>query len=113
MPPQQRVRRHDRGDSTQRLTVHSEGADGEPSPVFIGQAEAAPSQLPPKEAVFLDQVSERFSLSTIQPAGQHHQQHLDGRRVDHERELISRSVDFPHRRIDPVLGHYGFGEHHK
>ena len=53
VPPQQRIRRHDRGDSTQRLTAHSEGAYGEPSPVFIGQAQATPSQLPPEQTVFL------------------------------------------------------------
>jgi len=48
MPPQQRIGRHDRGDLAQRPTAHSEGAQGEPSPVVIGQAQAARSQLPPE-----------------------------------------------------------------
>jgi len=106
MPPQQRVRRHDRGHSSQRLTAHLEGAYGEPPPVFIGQAHAPPSQLSPEEAVFLDQVGKCFPLSAIQPAGQYHQQHLDGRRVDHERELISRSVISAPRLVDPAAGHF-------
>ena len=67
---------------------------GEPPPVVIGQAQAPPTQLPAQEAILFDQIRERLPLPALQPAGQDQQQHLEGRDVDHERELISQPAGF-------------------
>ena len=94
MPAEQRVGRDDRGDLAQRLTAQPERPHGEPPPVVIGQTQTPPTQLPAQEAVLFDQVGERLPLAALQPAGQDQQQHLEGRGVDHERELISQPAVF-------------------
>ena len=53
---------------------------------------ASPSQLPLEQAILFDQVSNRLPLQAIQPAGQHQQQQLEGRGVNHEREVISATA---------------------
>jgi hypothetical protein len=76
------------------LTTHPKGAHREPPSIIIGQAQAAPTQLPPQEAAFLDQLREGFPLAALEPARQHHQQHLEGRGGHHEREVISQRERF-------------------
>jgi hypothetical protein len=78
MPPQQRIWRHDRGDLAQRPTAHPERSHREPPPIVISEAQAPPTQLPSQEAILFDQIGERLPLSAVQPAGQDHQQHLEG-----------------------------------
>jgi hypothetical protein len=65
VPPQQRVRRHTRGDLAQRATPHPDGARREPPPVVIGEAKASPTQLPSQEAVLFDQVRDRVPLPAL------------------------------------------------
>jgi hypothetical protein len=57
-------------------------------------AQTPPTQLAAQEAVLLDQIRERVPLAAFQPAGQGQQQHLEGGRVDHEPEVISRQEVF-------------------
>jgi hypothetical protein len=51
----------------------------------IGQAQPAPTQLPPQEPV-LFQIREHLALPALEPGGQSQQEDLEGRGV-HEREL--------------------------
>ena len=61
-PPEQRVRRHTRGDLAPRATPHPDGAPRELPPVVIGEAKASPTQLPSQEVVLFDQVRDRVPL---------------------------------------------------
>ena len=90
VPAQERLRGDDRRDLAQRLTAYPNGARCEPSPVVIGQPQALPTQLPPEQTVLFDQLGQGLPLAALQPASQHHQQHLKGRGIDHEQELIAR-----------------------
>src|SRR5882672_594040 len=65
------------------------GPRGESPPVVIGEVQALSAQLPPQNAVLLDEVCDHLSLAALQPASQHHQQHLEKCAVDHEPELIA------------------------
>jgi hypothetical protein len=83
------VGRDDRGDLAQHLTAHPEGPHGESPPLGIGETQAPSTELPAQEVVLFDQVGDRFPFAALQPADQDQQQHLEGRGIDHERELIS------------------------
>jgi hypothetical protein len=89
VPSEQRVRRDDRRDLTQCLTTQQVGSRGKRPPVVIGESEAPPTQLPPQDTILLDQVRQHLALPLVQPAGHRDQQHLEGRDVDHVRELTS------------------------
>jgi hypothetical protein len=94
VPAEQCVRSHDRGDLAQGTTTQPVRSHSQASPIVIRQAQAPPTQLPAQETVLFDQVGERFPLAALQPTGQDQQEHLDGCRGDHERELISQPAVF-------------------
>ena len=89
MPAEQRVRRDDGRDLAQGHTAQPVGSRGKLPPVVIGEPEAPPAQLPPQDPILLDQVRQHLALPLVQPAGHREQQHLEGRDVDHVRELTS------------------------
>jgi Integrase core domain len=90
VPAEQRVRGHDRGDLAQGTTTQPVRSHSQMSPIVIRQAQAPSTQLPAQETVLFDQIGERLPLAALQPTGQDQQEHLDGCRGDHERELISQ-----------------------
>jgi hypothetical protein len=94
MPAEQRVGRDDRGDLAQGVTAQAVRPRSQSPPIVIGEAQAPPTQLPAQEAVLLKQVGDRLPFAALQPAGQGQQQDLEGRGIDHERELISQPAEF-------------------
>ena len=103
MPPQQRVRRRDRGDLPEGRPAHPVRTGGQPAAIVVSQAQPPGPKLAPQEPVFFDQVGDRLPLPAVQPAGQHAQHHLQRRGVDHGVELISpaRLTD-----VGRVVEHY-------
>ena len=69
MPPQNRVRRHQRGHLAQDLPSQAVTIRGQPTPLGIGELDPLLAQLASKDAVLLHQIRDRLSLLTIQPAG--------------------------------------------
>src|SRR5215470_15516939 len=63
---------------------------GQPTPIRVGEPQPTSTKLTPQQPVLFDEVRDDIPLSAIQPAGQHHQHHLQRGEVDHEPELISR-----------------------
>ena len=94
MPSEQRVRRNDRRDLAQGLTAQPVGSRSKLPPVVIGESEAPPTQLPPQESILFDQVRQHVPVLPVQPAGDREQQDLEGRDVDHVRQLTS-DADLP------------------
>jgi hypothetical protein len=91
MPAQQGIRRRDRGDLPQGRTADPVSSGGQSSAIVISQTQSPVSELSTQEPVFFDQVADRLPLPTLEPAGQHAQDHLKGCEGDHEAELISRA----------------------
>ena len=89
MPPQQGVRRRDRGDLPQGRTADSVRSGGQPTAIVVRETQPTSAKLTPQEPVLFDQVRDGLPLPAVQPAGQHTQHHLQRRGVDHEPELIS------------------------
>ena len=89
MPPEQRVRRRDRGDLTQGRTAHAIRADGETTTLVVRKVQPSPTKLLSEYPVFFDEVREGVPLLMVQPASQRHQHHLQRREVDHAPELTS------------------------
>ena len=85
------VGRDDRGDVAQDATAQPVGQRGQPSSVGVGQPKAPSSQLPVQQAILFNEVGDRISLTTVQPAGDDHQQQPKCRDVDHGRESISQA----------------------
>jgi hypothetical protein len=81
-------------DAAQGAPVHPVRPRGQPASIVVGQTQPPATELPAQEAVLFDQVRQRLPRPALQPAGQHQQQHLEGRWVDHERELISQQECF-------------------
>ena len=90
VPAEQRVRRDDRRDLAQRLPTQPVGSRGKFPPVVIGQPQPPPTQLPPQDPILLHQVRHHLPLPAVQPASDSKQQHVEGRDVDHVRELTSQ-----------------------
>jgi hypothetical protein len=90
MPPQQGVRRRDRGDLPQGRTADSVRTRRQPAAIIIGQAHAPDAQLAAEAPVFFDQVGDDLPFSAGQPVGHDRQQQLKGRSIDHGPELTSR-----------------------
>ena len=63
------------------------GEDGQPPTVGIAHPEAPISQLPPEDAVLLNQVCDNISLAAAQPCNDRHQEESEGRDVEHWRSL--------------------------
>ena len=91
MPPQQRVRRHDRRDVTQGFSTESISPYGKSSAVVVCQPRALHTDLSPKKAILFNEISHRLPLPAIEPADDGEEQQLESRDVDHERQLISRT----------------------
>jgi hypothetical protein len=91
MPPQQHIRRRDRGDLPQSRTADSERSGSQPTAIVVRDTQPTSTKLPPQEPVLFDQARDGVPLPAIQPAGQDTQHHVQRRGVDHEPELISRA----------------------
>ena len=89
IPPQQRVRRRNRGDLPEGRAADAERTGGQPAAIVVSQAQPPRPKLSPQEPIFFNEVSDRLPLPAVQPAGQHAQHHLERHGVDHEAELIS------------------------
>ena len=63
MPPEQRVRRRDRGDLPQGRTANSVRSAGQPAAIVVRETQPTSTKLTPQEPVFFDQVRERLSRS--------------------------------------------------
>ena len=102
MPPQQRVRRRDRGDLPEGRAADTERQGGQPAAIVVSQAQPVPSWH--RRSRFPRSGSDRLPLPAIQPAGQHAQHHLQRRGVDHGVELMSsaRQTD-----VGRAVEHYG------
>src|SRR5262245_56166166 len=74
MPSQQRVRRDDGGEVTQRFPSKPVGPTREAPTVVIGEPQAPPRDLPPEGAILFDQIGECVPLATIEPTGNGHEQ---------------------------------------
>jgi hypothetical protein len=89
MPPQQGIRRCDRGDLPQGRTADSVRSRGQPTTIIVRETEPSSPKLAPQKSVLFNQVRDDFPLPPVQPAGQHTQHQRQHREVDHEPELIS------------------------
>jgi hypothetical protein len=69
VPSEQRVRYDDRCEVTQRCSSQPVRPYREAPPVVIGEPQAPVTDLPPEEAILLDQIGERFPLPAIEPTG--------------------------------------------
>lgn len=78
MPSQQRVGCHNRGHQPQPLTAQPECPGGQPPSVIIGESQPPSAKLPTEETVLFHQVNNRFPVAAFEPAGQHHQQQVEG-----------------------------------
>ena len=78
-----------RNAAVQRLTAQPVGSRGKFPTVVIGEPEAPANHLPPQEAILFDQVRQHLPLPPVQPPGDREQQHVEGRDVDHLRQLTS------------------------
>jgi hypothetical protein len=67
----------------------------------------APTQLPPQQATFFEQIRERLPFPAVQPAGDSEEQHSEGRGVHHERELRSQAHSGVQNQIGRDVGHFG------
>jgi hypothetical protein len=106
MPTQQRVGGCDRRDVAKDSPAEPVGQRGEPSPVSVGQSKAPATQLPAQQPILFNQIGDRISLATLQPAGDDQQQHPQSRDVEHGCESISET-GFHAAAVDPVLEQYG------
>jgi hypothetical protein len=89
MPPQQGVRRHDRGDLPQDRTADSIRSRCQPTAIVVGETQPTSTKLTPQESILLDEVRAGVPLPAVQPAGQHIEHDLPRGDVDHTPELIS------------------------
>ena len=103
VPPQQRIRRRDRGDLPQSRTADSVRSCGQPTAIVVRETQPMPTKLTPQKPVFFNQVRDRLPLPAVQPAGQHAQHHLQRRGTDHEAQLISRAG---RRNVGRAVEHY-------
>ena len=83
----------------------SQAGNREAAELWNTTAQAAVHKLSTEQPIFFDEIGDRVSLPTVQPAGQHIQHHLERHAVDHEPELISpaRLKD-----VGRVVEHYAF-----
>jgi len=70
------VRRHDRGDLTQRLTAQTARACRQLASIVISQPKTLVSQLPAQAAVLRHQLADHLSLLTLQPTSHDGEQQL-------------------------------------
>jgi hypothetical protein len=77
VPPQKRIRCHDRGDLAQCAPSQPKRSDSETSSVIIGQAQASATQLRSQDTILFNQVRQSLPLLTIQPADQDYEPHLE------------------------------------
>jgi hypothetical protein len=81
VPSEQGIGRDDRGHVTQCPTSQSVRKSRETPSVVMSQAKPPTTQLPTEEAILFDQIRERLTLPTKQPADQDGE-YLQGQRVD-------------------------------
>jgi CheY-like chemotaxis protein len=89
MPPQQGVRRRDRGDLPQGCTADSVRSRRQPTAIFVRQTQPTSTELTPQKPVLFDQVRDCLPLLAGQPASERAQHDLQRRGVDHEAELVA------------------------
>ena len=61
-----------------------------PTAIFVRETQPTSTKLTPQEPVLFDQIVDELPFPAGQPAGQDHQQQLEGEGVDHGPQLISR-----------------------
>jgi hypothetical protein len=64
MPPEQSVRRRDRGDLAQGGTAYAVRVHAETTTLVVREAQPTPTNLLPQDPVFSDQVREGVPLAT-------------------------------------------------
>jgi hypothetical protein len=87
MPAPQGVRRCDRDDIPKESAAEPVGPRREPSPFVIGQPKAPASQSPAQQPILFNQMGDRISLATLQPAGDDQQQQPQSRDIEYRRSL--------------------------
>ena len=92
MPPEQRVRRHNRGDLAQHLQAQSVRPRGELSAVIVREPQPLASKLSAQKAILSDQIADDLPLLSIQPTRQDGEQELEGQGVDHGRSTYHRAA---------------------
>ena len=93
MPPENRVRRDDRGDLAQPSTTQPAPAYSQPTPLVIAQPQAPSPQLTSKDAILFDQIRQGLVLLTIQPADQRGEKHPQEKHVDPGRRVYITDRD--------------------
>ena len=84
------MRRRDRGDLPQGRTAESVRSSGQPTAIVVRGTQLTSTKLTPQHPVLVDQVRDGFPFPSVQPTGQHSEDHLQRRGVDHEPQLTSR-----------------------
>jgi hypothetical protein len=77
VPWQERVRRDDRREVTQGFPTEPVRSHGEAPPVIRSQLQSTATVLFPQETILFDQIRERLSLPTIQPASDGEEQQAE------------------------------------
>jgi hypothetical protein len=104
MPAEQRIGRGDRGELVQLVTTDANSPYRQAAPVGVSQAEARSAEVPAEYPILGNQVGEGITLAMLQPTGEHDEEQLEGRTVDHERQLTSPSGS--EEGVDRIVGHY-------
>ena len=82
------------------------GQRRQPSSVGVSQPQAPPAQWPVQQTTLFNEVGDRISLATVQPAGNDQQEQPECRDADHGRESISQA-EGPAEAVDPVWNNTG------
>lgn len=76
----------------QLLTANANSPHRQAAPVGVGQTEPPSAELPTEQLILRQKVGKGVTLAALQPTSEHDEEQLEGRNVDHERQLTSRSV---------------------
>jgi len=76
IPAQEGVRGGDRGDAFEALAPERVGQSGEAAALGIGESEPTATEVGFEDTVFLDQIGDHLLLVTLDPPGDHHDEHL-------------------------------------
>jgi len=77
VPPHEGVGGHKGGDVFEALATQWVGERGEAAAFGVSQTELAATELSFQDAVFLDQIRDHLLLVTLEPAGNHGDEHVE------------------------------------
>ncbi len=83
MPPEDRVRCHDRHDRGEKPSAEHFPLRGEATALNVGQAQTAAAELLFENAILQDEVLDHLGLVPVEPAGEGGEEQLEWEEVGH------------------------------